>query len=335
MSWICGVEEAGRGPVFGPMVMAVCWVKSEDEQLLRKIGCKDSKMLTPLKREEVFARIKELRNEGRVGFEMIILSPKEIDLSVESEEDNLNHLELRTSAKLINRALKRVDLEKALIDCPTKNTIKFANGIKRLLKKKMTVIAEHKADVNYPVVSASSIIAKVTRDSEIKKIKELIEKETGSGYPSDPRTKRFLQENYDEDGYSKYFRKSWITYKRAVEMGKQRSLLHFDTKVSREEGREGSISSKRYFGKEPAKEDENDEKKDEKKKKDKQIKEAVKELLFLKEHGFEFVDTKGAYEVARLQGPGAVIIKYTTGKVLVQGKKKEEVKRLLTKKRER
>jgi len=294
MAWICGVEEAGRGPVIGPMVMACCWVDENGEGLLREIGCKDSKMLTPQQREGAFERLHTLEQEGRAGFTLTILSPQEIDAAVRGSRDNLNKLELRTSATLINAALKSkhgAQITKALIDCPTKNTVQYAADIKALLDKSIEVIAEHKADVKYPVVSAASIIAKVTRDAEIEKLKKRFGN-LGSGYPADPFTQAFLRENYGKRECAHIFRKSWATYTNMVEAGKQRSLTSFRPAVGKSRAHQA-------------------------------------EFAFLKQHGFVFEEPKGAYEVVRMRGPGATIIKYTTGKVLVQGREKAKVERLL------
>lgn len=285
MSWICGVEEAGRGPVLGPMVMACCWVEEEHEGVLRKIGCKDSKLLTPGQRESVYERLTTLQQEGTIGFLLTILSPREIDAAVEGENDNLNKLELRTSARLITKALKKVPLAKAIIDCPTKNTAKYGADIKKLLEKEIEVVAEHKADVKYPVVSAASIIAKVTRDREIEKLAATIPQPIGSGYPADPVTQQFLRENYKK--YAHLFRTSWATYKRARTAGNQRFLSHF-----------AHVDEMREFD-------------------------------FLRAHGFTFEPPKSPYEVVRMKGPGATIIKYTTGKLVIQGREKEKVEELL------
>gem|GEM_PF-211326 len=304
--WICGVEEAGRGPVLGPMAMAICWVKAENEHLLREAGARDSKLLTPQRREGTLERLDALRKEKKIGYELVLLSPKEIDAAVEGDDDNLNKLELRTSAILINTALKKLGKErlaKALIDCPTKNTAKYAADIKKLLKgrgaKDVEVIAEHKADVTYPVVSAASIIAKVNRDKEIERLKETINKNFGSGYPADPRTQRFLRENYGEKEYDGLFRKSWASYKNVAEADKQRSLFHFQIEQEKEQEKKHAAE--------------------------------LKEFAFLEQHGFSFVPVKGPYEVLRMKGEDATVIKYTTGKLLVQGKGKARVERLLRK----
>ncbi len=311
MPWICGVEEAGRGPVIGPMVMAVCWVQEKDEKILAASGATDSKQLSPKQREQVLENLQGLKKKGIIGFERIILSPQEIDAAVEDEVDNLNHLELRTSAQLINKALKQQAIAKALIDCPTKNTEKYATGITQLLKKgaSVEVVAEHKADENYVVVGAASIVAKVTRDAEIAAIKKRLGQDIGSGYPADPATQAFLRENFTEKKYKDIFRKSWGTYKALVERSKQSSLSR--------------------FGAEP----EDDEKKVTERAKELKHAAEIKRFEALTARGYDFIPPKTPYEVVRMKGPGATIIKYTTGKLVVQGAKaaKETTEELLKK----
>ena len=84
---------------------------------------------------------------------------------------------------------------------------------------------EHKADLNHPSVAAASILAKVTRDREIQKIKAEIGQDLGSGYPSDPTTKAFLEQNYR--AHPDIFRKSWQSYKNVVKQKDQRNLSDF------------------------------------------------------------------------------------------------------------
>ncbi len=315
MPWICGVEEAGRGPVLGPMAMAICWVREEDEPLLREAGARDSKLLTPSQREGTLERIEELRKKRKAGFELVLLSPEEIDAAVEGDGDNLNKLELRTSAMLINKAIASLGKErlvKALIDCPTKNTAKYAADIKRLLKgeagKRVEVIAEHKADVTYPVVSAASIVAKVNRDREIARLKERTGKNFGSGYPADPLTQEFLRNNYWQKEYDGLFRKSWASYKAIVEASKQRSLFQFGEGDERDGGeRDGRLDAEKA----------------------KRHAEELKKYEFLQSQGFSSQPPTNPYEVVRLKSEDATVIVYTTGKVVVQGKGKARVERLL------
>ena len=214
MATICGIDEAGRGPVIGPLVITGVLIDEEDEKKLRSIGVKDSKKLSALQRERMFDKITEAAKEIKT----IITLPKEIDEAVESEHMNLNWLEAEHMITILN-GLKP---DKAFIDCPSNNIIAFQNYLKIKLNKKIELHLAHKADELYPVVSAASIIAKVTRDSEIVKIKEKIGEEFGSGYPSDPSTKRFIEKNYER--YPDIFRKSWETYKALARGKKQKKL---------------------------------------------------------------------------------------------------------------
>ena len=218
MTIICGVEEAGRGPVIGPLVMAGVNIDKDDEHILVEMGVKDSKLLTPEKREALFDKIKQ----AVVKYEIIILSAAEVDNALLDPNMNLNWLEAVTSAKLIDN----LSPDTAILDCPSTNIPAYTEYVKnKLNNKSVKIISEHKADVNYPVVGAASILAKVTRDREIKKIKDRIRIDFGSGYPSDPRTVKFLNENYET--HKEIFRKTWASYKRVVEKKKQRGLTDF------------------------------------------------------------------------------------------------------------
>jgi ribonuclease HII len=74
------------------------------------------------------------------------------------------------------------------------------------------VIAEHNADSNYAIVSAASIIAKVSRDISIQTLQSSLGVDIGSGYPSDARTITFLKTWLDERGdFPPGTRRSWKT----------------------------------------------------------------------------------------------------------------------------
>lgn len=215
---ICGIDEAGRGPVIGPMVM--CGVLIEESQIkeLQNLGVKDSKLLSPKQREYMFKEIKHLVKD----YKIIIIPPKEIDEAVESEELNLNKLEAIKSAMIINH----LKPNKAMLDCPSNNPKKYLDYLKIYIKDNSAEIkAEHKADLKYPVVSAASILAKVTRDKEIEKIKKEIKEDIGSGYPADPITVKFLKNNYKK--YPSIFRKSWASYKNILTQSNQKKLNNF------------------------------------------------------------------------------------------------------------
>lgn len=215
---IAGVEEAGRGPVIGPMVMAICAMDEEHLFKLKIIGAKDSKLLSPLQRDKIFEKLKE-----ECEYRLIILQPSEIDDALNDPAMNLNKLEAKTSATLIND----LNPEKVTLDCPSNNITAYKNLVKSMItNKKTVVIAEHKADLNYEIVGAASILAKVTRDREIEKIKKKLKVDFGSGYPSDPKTVEFLNKNWDK--YPEIFRKTWATYKKVADSKKQKGLGDFN-----------------------------------------------------------------------------------------------------------
>jgi ribonuclease HII len=203
---ICGIDEAGRGPVIGPMVMCGVMIEKEDEAKLLEMGVKDSKLLSPQQREALIGMIKKVAKD----FSIIPVSPKEIDEAVESETTNLNWLEADMQARIIDELKPDV----AYIDCPSTNEEDFEAYLRKKIKHQaVKLVVEHKADFNYPVVGAASIIAKVTRDGEIEKLKQKHHIDFGSGYPADPFTKQFLEKNYNKYDF---FRKSWSSWKNAA-----------------------------------------------------------------------------------------------------------------------
>jgi len=217
MAIVLGIDEAGRGPVIGPLVIAGVSIDEKDLDKLKKLGVKDSKLLSPRQRENLFDKIIAAAKNHKI----IIIPPKEIDSALKSESLNLNWLEAIKSAEIID-FLKP---EKAIVDCPSNNIPSYKNFLKKHLKDKTELIVEHKADFKYTVVSAASIIAKVTRDKEIKEIQKKIKEPIGSGYPSDPVTIIFLKKNYNN--YPGIFRKEWASWKNINKKKKQKSLKDF------------------------------------------------------------------------------------------------------------
>ncbi len=221
MANICGIDDAGRGPVIGPMVIAGIMVHEKDLHKLKGLGVKDSKLLTPNQRELIYNKlIKTFKT-----YKVIKISPQEVDSYVLSKEGlNLNWLEADKMSEIIN-SLKPDEI---IVDCPSTNINKFSEYIHNKLTVKTELKCEHKADTNFLIVGAASIIAKVTRDKEIELIKKKLGVEFGSGYPSDPKTKKFLKENWNK--YQEIFRKSWSTYKEYSEgkrSKKQKTLEDF------------------------------------------------------------------------------------------------------------
>mgnify|MGYP001257664326 FL=1 len=200
---ICGVDEAGKGPVIGPMVVAAVSVKNA--KMIEKYDFKDSKLLTPKKRKELFDLIKK-----KYEYAIEIIEPEEIDEY--RRKNQLNLLNRRAFEKVISKLNPNI----AYVDAADVNEERFGREIKSNLTNKndTDVISMHKADTKIPIVAAASIIAKQTRELEIEKLKEEIG-EFGSGYPSDTRTIKFLKSYFhDNSKWPSGTRKSWKTIER-------------------------------------------------------------------------------------------------------------------------
>lgn len=203
--FILGIDEAGRGPIIGPLVMCGVVVDEEKVRELVNIGVKDSKLLLPKKRREVYDKLFSIID----SYHVVIVEANEIDEVIFSASSNLNKLEAKTSAEIISK----LKADQAILDCPSPNLKAYKFDVETFLGQKKSssirIITKHKADVESPIVGAASIIAKVTRDSIIDDLKEKYCKDFGSGYLTDPKTTVFLEENWDNPEYLLLFRKSW------------------------------------------------------------------------------------------------------------------------------
>ncbi len=211
---ICGVDEAGRGPVIGPLVVAgICG----DERVIASLGVKDSKKLSAKRREKLAEEIKKVASKIIV----IRVEPEEIDAL--REKMTLNDIEV----ELFARVISQLNGDKVYVDAADVNEDRFAEEIKKRLGKDVEIISEHKADSKYPMVSAASIIAKVERDRIINELKKELG-EFGSGYPADERTKRFLEEYVrGHNELPPHTRHSWKSAKRAMKKKEQKKLGDF------------------------------------------------------------------------------------------------------------
>jgi ribonuclease HII len=216
---VCGIDEAGKGPLIGDLVMAGAMFDEEGTEKLEKLGVTDSKLILPKKREELFKKIIKIAKD----YKILVVGPKEVDEAVLSKEGmNLNWLEAHKAADIIN-ALKP---DKAIIDCPSTNISAYKEYFMNLIKnKEMEAVVEHKADLNYVECAAASILAKVTRDEEIEKLKKKVGIDFGSGYMADPKTKAFFDENFTK--HHNIFRKSWAPYKKKIKGMNQKGLNEF------------------------------------------------------------------------------------------------------------
>ena len=206
---IAGIDEAGRGCIIGPLVIAGVLIKEENLPLLTKIGVKDSKLLSSKKRQTLATKITQIAEKHHI----MKLTPKQIDQAVNSKRKHhkLNRLEAQTMTQIIN-TLKP---DKTYIDAADVNEERFKHHIQEDLTTKTKIISKHKADKIYPIVSAASIIAKVERDKEIAALKDEYG-DFGSGYPTDQKTIHFLKQWLQTHvEYVGCVRKSWKPAKQA------------------------------------------------------------------------------------------------------------------------
>lgn len=217
-----GIDDAGRGPVIGPMIVAGVLLTEEQEKELKKLGVKDSKQVTPRRREFLHGKIIYLAEK----FHYEIITPEEIDLAL-GKGINLNQVEAIAFSKVIKKLNQKDKKIKLYLDCPSVSLLKWKDSLIRILKdlSNLEIFCEHKADVKYTSVAAASIIAKYIREEEMSKLKEIYGEEIGSGYTSDPLSQKFLKEKVEKLKDKGIFRKSWITYKNALKENQQRNLI--------------------------------------------------------------------------------------------------------------
>lgn len=217
---VAGVDEAGRGCVLGPLVLSVCVIDKTKEKMFKDAGVKDSKLLSPQKREELFELIKKEAEDYK-----IIAIPAE-ELNVLMDKYSLNEIEAQKACFAISQL--KTEPEAIVFDSPDTSTDHFSRRIKDNLKAlscniSSKIISEHKADLNHPSVSCASILAKVTRDS-------LLKKELGgleiSGYSSDPKTIDYLKNYFKKHKeFPKNTRLKWKTLDNIVNDLYQKKLL--------------------------------------------------------------------------------------------------------------
>ncbi len=222
MTLIAGIDDAGRGPVIGPLVVAGVLVHDHQIPHLTALGVKDSKALSPRRRRGLSHKIKDLV----ISHTIMELSPKEIDDVVFRGQRlrKLNWLEAKAMAEVIHRLHPDV----AYVDASDVLEKRFGEQIREMLSFEVEVVSEHHADVKYPVVSAASILAKTHRDQVVSDLNEVYG-EFGSGYSSDSRTRRFILEwfrTHGNEDLPDFVRKSWKTIGRLkVEAGQTQTVL--------------------------------------------------------------------------------------------------------------
>ncbi|MCL4363483.1 ribonuclease HII [Candidatus Marsarchaeota archaeon] len=216
----------------GPLVISLVSVKKGSEKKFAEYGVRDSKLLSPKRREALFSTVHRLASTVKVD----LISAEEINKAMKNKI-SLNELEAIHFARLFDQFDE--DIGSLYLDSPdviaekfgirvnmsSSKRTKIANVKMKLEKGKpyTKVIAEHKADSRYPVVSAASIIAKVTRDREIRSIEKKLRMKIGSGYPSDVVTIDAVRKHLTNKDLFQHVRLHWST----LEHIKQTKLTNF------------------------------------------------------------------------------------------------------------
>jgi ribonuclease HII len=209
--WIGGIDEAGRGSIIGPLVVAGIVIHKSKITLLRKMRVRDSKVLTAKTRTSLFNKIIEVADSSYI----FKINPIEIDENVLLK--NLNKLEAKVMAGIINN----MKVDKVYVDCCDVNPHRYKEYLEQHLTHNPRICSLHHADAINVVVSAASIIAKVIRDEEIRQIR-VKHDDIGSGYPSDPLTMKFIKQWIAKnDNPPEFARKSWKPLRSIMEQKTQ------------------------------------------------------------------------------------------------------------------
>ena len=211
---ILGIDEAGRGSVLGPLVVGGFCCAADRLTTLRETGVRDSKRLTPRRREDVYRLL------GGVGeCRSIALPPRTIDRYV--ARGGLNELELLAFAALVRQFQPDI----AYVDACDPNAERFGRRLHDLAGRETRIVSRHKADRDFPVVGAASVVAKVRRDAALARLERTAAEPVGSGYPSDPETRRCVERHArDGDRVPAWMRGSWETVQRVKRAHPARTL---------------------------------------------------------------------------------------------------------------
>jgi ribonuclease HII len=194
----------------GPLVVAGVSIDEGSLKELEKLGVKDSKLLSAKKRSSLYSGIVRLCSCVR----FIMVEPGEIDQYVwyGTRRRKLNFLE----AVHMARVIPMLEAGEVIVDAPDTNLSMFTAELSSMIDPCPRIIARHRADREFVVVSAASIVAKVERDRAVEQLRG-DHGDFGSGYPSDPQTISYLQEWVKREGSQPHFaRRSWKTWERVL-----------------------------------------------------------------------------------------------------------------------
>jgi ribonuclease HII len=209
-----GADEAGKGPVLGPMVAAA--VRAPADAV--PDGVDDSKRLAPARRTDLADR---LWSDAAVDVGVAVVTPARID----DPETDMNGLTVAAQVEAI--AAVAADDDVVTVDAGDVDADRFGRKVGAGVDAAVTVRSEHRADERHAHVAAASIVAKVVRDAHVEELAETYG-DVGSGYPSDERTRTFLAEYVRENGeLPACARASWSTCDDVLAAAEQSSLADF------------------------------------------------------------------------------------------------------------
>jgi len=217
---IAGVDEAGRGPMIGPLVVCGVLLSPDNIPELKKIGARDSKTLTPSRRLALNHKVRDLA----IKVEIRILSAADIDRL--RKRTTINEIEVAEFVSVV-KSLKPQEVYLDAADVNAKRFGKKIGELSGIAAMGAVIVSEHKADSKFPIVSAASIVAKVERD---RLIEEMHQKygDFGSGYPSDPKTINFVKSLFEEGlTIPPIVRQSWDSVRKIRESSEQSTLNSF------------------------------------------------------------------------------------------------------------
>lgn len=214
--YLIGIDEAGRGPAIGPLVVCALGIPESEKEILKSIGVRDSKDINKKRREEMAERIYFEAEKRNWNIGIIICKASRID--IERNRMDLNKIEIELFKEAIYATGMKDDNGIIQADACDVSEQRFAQRIRAALGEEWNnwkIYAKHKMDSEEILVGAASILAKVRRDKEIEKISTTLEIDIGSGYPSDYKTKEAVKELVRNEHPNEYLRWSWATVKKA------------------------------------------------------------------------------------------------------------------------
>ena len=207
-----GIDEAGRGPALGPLVVCSLCVPSEDLEFIKATGAMDSKALSSSKRESVYTDIiREVENRGW-GVGLAVCEPSRIDYN--SINSDLNSLEVKLFSEALELSADPENSGHLKVDACDVDEDRFGKRVSIELGegwKQWDIESRHGMDSLDIVTSAASIIAKIERDSRIGELSRDLGLDVGSGYPSDPKTRLAVRELVSGELPHDCLRWSWKT----------------------------------------------------------------------------------------------------------------------------